>query len=384
MENITEDEIKIVSETYYNIETGFSSAQDIYNKLNKKIPLNKVKLILKNIENIQTNKKDNSYKNKFIPIVNQPGTYQCDLTFYTQYQKFNNGYHILLTIININSKYAYVYPLKNKEGDTILQAFKQFLNNDVKDKVINIECDKGSEFINKKFQKLLEDNNIKLYLIDKNISPNGTAIIERFNLTLRNKIDKYLSAYKTNKFIDILPKVLLNYNNSKSQATNYKPNEVDEEKEQDLYIQKSIKKLNILNDINNEIKIGMYCRILKKKQLFSKGDTQYYSKSIFEIIGKEFNKYILKNIENNKEKFALPFQIKIINKDEIINNPFLNKDQKKINKEKQDLKDVKIENRQNRFLQKEGILDTKKELDKKNIIEKKLKRQGLNKDNIII
>ena len=128
MDKISEEEIKLVRDTYFDVETGFSSAQDIYNKLNKKIPLNKVKLILKNIENIQTNKKDNSYKNKFIPIVNQPGTYQCDLTFYTQYQKFNNGYHILLTIININSKYAYVYPLKNKEGDTILQAFKQFLN----------------------------------------------------------------------------------------------------------------------------------------------------------------------------------------------------------------------------------------------------------------
>ena len=83
MDKITEEEIKIVSDTYYNVETGLSSAQDIYNKLNKKIPLNKVKLILKNIENIQTKKKDNSYKGKFIPIVNQPGTYQCDLTFYT-------------------------------------------------------------------------------------------------------------------------------------------------------------------------------------------------------------------------------------------------------------------------------------------------------------
>jgi len=75
MDKISEEEIKLVSETYYNIETGFSSAQDIYNKLNKKIPLNKVKLILKNIENVQTKKKDNSYKAKFIPIVNEPGTY---------------------------------------------------------------------------------------------------------------------------------------------------------------------------------------------------------------------------------------------------------------------------------------------------------------------
>jgi hypothetical protein len=75
MDKISEEEIKLVRDTYFDVETGFSSAQDIYNKLNKKITLNKVKLILKNIENVQTKKKDNSYKAKFITIVNQPGTY---------------------------------------------------------------------------------------------------------------------------------------------------------------------------------------------------------------------------------------------------------------------------------------------------------------------
>jgi hypothetical protein len=75
MDKISEEEIKIVSEIFFDPEFGLSSAQDIYNKLNKKITLNKVKLILKNIENIQTNKKDNSYKAKFIPIVNEIGTY---------------------------------------------------------------------------------------------------------------------------------------------------------------------------------------------------------------------------------------------------------------------------------------------------------------------
>ena len=201
----------------------------------------------------------------------------------------------------------------------------------------------------------METHNIKLYLIDKSISPNATSIIERFNLTLRNKIDKYLKAYKTNKFIDVLHKLVKNYNNSISQATGYAPIDVDKEIEQDLYIQKSIKKMNILNEINEEIKIGMYCRILKNKKLFSKGDQQFYSKSIYEIIGSEHNKFIIKNIDNGKTKFALPYMIQIINKDEIIKNPFIkDKDNKKIIKEKQDLKNVKKENKQIRILKSDG------------------------------
>jgi len=50
------------------------------------------------------------------------------------------------------------------------------------------------------------------------------------------KIDKYLKAYKTNKFIDVLDKLIKNYNNSKSQATNYRPIDVNQEIENNLYI----------------------------------------------------------------------------------------------------------------------------------------------------
>ena len=98
---------------------------------------------------------------------------------------------------------------------------------------------------------------------------------------------------------------------------------VDENIEKDLYIQKSIKKMKILNDINNEFKIGDNIRILKNKKLFSKGDELYYSKSIYQIIDKEHNKFIIKNINNSKIKKVLPYMIKLINKDELINNPYL-------------------------------------------------------------
>lgn len=383
MEKVTEEEIKLIRDIYFDPNFGLSSAQDIYNKLGKKITLNKIKIVLKNIENHNQKVNNKDIKKKFIPIVNEPGTYQIDLTFYTQFEKFNNGYHILFTIININTKYAYVYPLKEKSADQIVKAFKQFLS-DCKDKIINVEGDLGKEWNNTKFKKLLNDNDIKLFLIDKSISPNGISIIERFNLTLRNKIDKYLKAYKTNKFIDVLDKLVSNYNSSISQATGYAPKDVDKEKEQDLYIQKSIKKLNVLNEVNNEIKIGDYIRILKNKKLFSKGSEKYYSKSIYQITGKEHNKFIIKNIDNNKTKYALPYQIQVINKDEIIKNPYIkDKNEKKIEKEKQDLKEVKKENKQNRALKREGILEEVKVQKEKEKNNKKYKRLGIDPKNII-
>jgi IS30 family transposase len=93
-----------------------------------------------------------------------------------------------LTIIEINTRFAWVIPLKDKSADAVLQAFKDFLK-DVK--VTSISFDAGSEFNNKKVLDLFEENNIKVLSFNKKISPNATAIIERFNKTIRDKITKF-------------------------------------------------------------------------------------------------------------------------------------------------------------------------------------------------
>jgi len=58
-----------------------------------------------------------------------------------------------------------------------------------------------------------------LLLFNKAKSPLATAIIERFNRTIRDKIDKYMKTYKTYKFNDVLKQLVLNYNNTKHSTT---------------------------------------------------------------------------------------------------------------------------------------------------------------------
>ena len=40
--------------------------------------------------------------------------------------KFNKGFRFLLRVIDIYSKYAWVIPLKDKQGITITNAFQKF------------------------------------------------------------------------------------------------------------------------------------------------------------------------------------------------------------------------------------------------------------------
>ena len=73
-------------------------------------------------------------------------------------QKFNDGYRYLLVCIDVFSKYAWVVPLKNKTGPTLVEAFKTILASGRK--LEKIMTDQGTEFLNKHFEALMKKKNI--------------------------------------------------------------------------------------------------------------------------------------------------------------------------------------------------------------------------------
>ena len=66
--------------------------------------------------------------------------------------KFNKGFRLLLCVIDIFSKYAWIVPLKDKKGVTITNAFQKILD-DSNRKPNKISIDKGSKFYNNSFKK---------------------------------------------------------------------------------------------------------------------------------------------------------------------------------------------------------------------------------------
>ena len=103
--------------------------------------------------------------------------------------KFNKGFRFILCVIDIFSKYAWVIPLKDKKGISIVNAFQKILN-DSKRKPNKTWVDKGSKFYNNSFKKWLQDNNIVMY----STNYEGKSVItERFNRRLNSKIYKYMN-----------------------------------------------------------------------------------------------------------------------------------------------------------------------------------------------
>ena len=75
----------------------------------------------------------------------------CWFSWYAINKQFNKGFRFLLCVIDIFSKYAWVIPLKDKKGVSIVNAFQKILDMPKRRKPNKIWVDKGSEFYNSSF-----------------------------------------------------------------------------------------------------------------------------------------------------------------------------------------------------------------------------------------
>jgi len=278
----SDEEFEKLLHRLYVIEHNYDGATELYRKAklqNKYINKLFVSNWLKNRSSYQQNIKQKVGKKEFKPIYSDdPYSFQIDLTFLPKYKSKNNDNYVLFTAINVNSRYAYAYYGKNKETNTIIDMLDKFLKNAL---IINIiTCDSGSEFKNKIVQKWFNDNNIKLFYVVGDSHKLG--IINRFHRTLKDKLLLYFTENNTVRWIDIIDKVIYNYNRTKNRGIGYTPLEASNLLIQSEIINNAIEKTNNIIDDEDDFKINDYCRILNNKVLFDKLKTKY-SKEIYTI-----------------------------------------------------------------------------------------------------
>ena len=128
----------------------------------------------------------------------------------------------VLCAIDIFSKYAWVVPLKDKKGISIVKAFQSILKQSNR-KPNKIWVDKGSEFYNAYFKKWLQDNDIVMYSTH---NEGKSVVAERFIRTLKSKIYKYMTSISKNVYIDKLDDIVDEYNNTYHITIKMKPIDV--------------------------------------------------------------------------------------------------------------------------------------------------------------
>ena len=187
--------------------------------------------------------------------------------------KYNKGIRFLLCAIDSFSKYAWVVPLKDKKGISIVKAFQSISKqSNSRRKANKIWIDKGSEFYNAYFKKWLRDNDVLMYLTH---SEGKSVVAERFIRTLKGKIYKYMTLISKNVYIDKLDDIVDEYNNTYHTTIKMKPIDVKD----NTYI-------NTSKEINNKdpkFKVGDHVRISKYKNIFAKGYMPNWSEEVFVI-----------------------------------------------------------------------------------------------------
>ena len=121
----------ILFKKYYYDELNIYNNDQLWKKILKDVDYNKTytrsqfNSWLKKQEEEQTKK--TTYKPPkalMHPIIAPPFSYQSDLMFLNDLHKLNNGYSCIINFVEMTTRKAYSYPLKNKESLMFLKRLK--------------------------------------------------------------------------------------------------------------------------------------------------------------------------------------------------------------------------------------------------------------------
>ena len=189
------------------------------------------------------------------------------------FSKYNDGVTFLLLVIDIFSKYGWVIPLKNKEGKTVAEALKTIFKEREPEK---LWTDKGKKFYNKNVKDLVELHSTE--------NEEKSSIVERWIRTMKEKMWKYFTDNNTYTYIDILPDLVEDYNNTVHSSIKMTPVEASKKKNE-LTVWRNLYPDRLkIHDLTPKFSVGDEVRISKKKKVFEKGYTTRWTEEVFTIV----------------------------------------------------------------------------------------------------
>jgi len=228
------------------------------------------------------------FKRRRVFVFNVDDIWSADLKDMQSLAKENDGYkyRYLLNVIDLFSKTAYSIPLNSKSSEVIIDAFERLFTNRRPKK---LWIDQGSEFISNRFRKFLSDNNIELYHV---FNEGKAVVVERFNRTVGEMIQKHLTASNTSRYIYVLQKLNKEYNTRYHSTIKMAPFQASDPQNREQVLR------NLYSDIKSvkrrqtpQFKACDRVRIYRYKRTFEKWYKPNWTKEIF--IVDEVNKTIL-------------------------------------------------------------------------------------------
>jgi hypothetical protein len=275
---------KELSSTYYDVAhpAGYSSAEKLFIAVRRRFPNLRRSQVRDWLSSQDTFTRHVPIRHRFPrERVYVPGIdvqWQADLSDLSALKRYNRQYRFLLCVIDVFSKYAWVTPLKDKTGKTLVRAFEGILKTS-KRRPQRLQTDKGTEFLNSKFRAFLKSLDIHLFTTEN--PETKASVVERFQRTFKSRMWKYFYRNKTLKYADVLSKLVSAYNGSRHKSIGRAPIDVNADNEvavwQTLYggERKPVPK--------HRLKVGDRVRVSKNKKTFEKGYEANWTGEIFTV-----------------------------------------------------------------------------------------------------
>jgi len=273
---------------------------------------------------------------------------QCDLMDVSNMDPVGNKQRkFLFCCVDVFTRYAFVYPQLNKSEKSCIESLKKVIKEikDAKFKIHQLDSDAESAFLSRSFQKICADNGITQNVIYPIEGKHQLGIVERFNRTVRSLINHYRVLKKTSIWIDVLPKLIENYNDSVHSALDkISPFEAVATKQGiTKYIQVRTEKAINQNYNKQVISVGDKVRLRLKRELLEK-PREIWSKTIHTVVRVDGrNIYVSDRVNSYSKETLLKIDSNTKEQDD---------EERKVDKEEHERK---IDRRVNRRIRKEGV-----------------------------
>lgn len=227
---------------------------------------------------------------------------QMDLIDMSNFAKKNGGYNWIMLLIDIFSRKAYAYLMRNKTEENVMDVLQLFLKVHHPDIIIS---DNEAAFAGEAVQALMEKHNVASDMVEPQ-DHKALGIVDRAVQTIKNSIYKYMEEEDTTTYYKELPRIIEAFNATPNSGNlNIAPDDA-ESKESIEALQIYNNRKDVVNRKNHvSFEVGDIVRRRLKQNPFARSYDEKYSKEQFTIEDIHHGRAFLDNGDDVSLRFLL-------------------------------------------------------------------------------
>lgn len=365
---------------YYSTSSGLGGRDRLYKAAKLLDPTVTYKLVNEFLSKQETQQLFTSPQRQTLPLMSYAPfrRMQIDLLdVRNESPRLNNGVTYIFLAIDTYTRFTFAYPLKRKSTAECSRALLSLIGeiNSMehstrstprrgypKDKIATggihkLDSDNELAFVSDEFTKICQDHGIFQNFSRPN-DHRSLGIIDRFCRTFRSLLAKYKVAFQTERYVDAVPDLISNYNDSKHRILKVTPTEAVTDNSH--YDEVRDSRVDAAKP-SSPLSVGDKVRLRLKRTVFEKGTGAKFTKEvhIIESIdrGLTGDQPFRRGVYHVSER-KLPYRRdELLPITEVETNPFLTQEEVKEGKVQEEEKKVTDrEKKIQRKLRREGIL----------------------------